>query len=232
MNPDRTIPHEWLHKRSRFFPPPELWPPVGPILMTDTLPLEMVVDAYAHGLFPWPFGRRARWIPWASPNPRSILEWNQFHVPRSLARTLRRGIFEIRCNTAFTDVMNACAMEHRGDDGKLGGDNDSWITPKMIRTYTRLHEIGLAHSIESWRDGRLVGGVYGVAIRRLFAAESMFYREPDASKVALVTLVEHLRARGFQLFDIQEITPNTRRFGAMEIPRSEYLRRLRLAVFG
>jgi len=147
------------------------------------------------------------------------LELDGLHISRRLRRTLRQGRFEVSCDRAFREVMAACAT----GPGRLGG---TWITPRMIEAYTRLHRLGFAHSVEARRDGRLVGGVYGVSIRGLFAAESKFYRERDASKVALACLVAHLRASGFLLLDLQMVTSHTKRLGAIEISREEYLDRL------
>jgi leucyl/phenylalanyl-tRNA---protein transferase len=143
------------------------------------------------------------------------------HVSRRLARTLRSGKFELTFNHNFFGVMSGCA--DRPEEG-------TWITPAMLEAYQELHRLGQAHSVEAWQEGQLVGGVYGVAIGGFFAAESMFHRRSDASKVALVHLFEHLRQRGFTLFDTQIITPHTASLGAIEIPRREYLRRLEQAI--
>jgi leucyl/phenylalanyl-tRNA--protein transferase len=142
-------------------------------------------------------------------------------VARRLQRTLRSGRFQVTVNQAFAEVIRGCA--DRCDQG-------TWITPDMIAAYERLHELGYAHSVEAWREGELAGGIYGVAIGGLFAGESMFTRRRDASKVALVHLVARLRQRGYQLFDIQLLTEHTARLGAVEIPRAEYLARLRQAL--
>ncbi|MDD3470417.1 MAG: leucyl/phenylalanyl-tRNA--protein transferase [Thermoguttaceae bacterium] len=214
----------WLVENSTCFPHPSQYSESGHVLYSDSLPVRMLVDGYAHGVFPWPHSARAKLIPWCSPDPRGIFEWDQFHIPRSLRRTIRQNRFEIRFDTAFRQVIQLCGVAHREWEG-------TWITPRMVQAYTRLHELGFAHSVESWIGNRLVGGIYGVAIRGLFAAESMFYLEPEASKVALVALYERLRAECYRLFDIQMVTENTERFGAVEIPRTEYLRRLHHAVF-
>lgn len=157
---------------------------------------------------------------WYDPDPRAILPLDRFHVPRSLARTIRQGGFEVRYDTAFREVITACAEPTPGRES-------TWISPEIIKSYYRLHKVGFAHSVETWVDGQLVGGLYGVTVRGLFAGESMFSRATDASKIALVYLVERLRRRGFVLLDIQFMTEHLRRFGAIEISRSEY--RLRLA---
>ena len=180
---------------------------------------EWLLDAYAHGIFPWPFGNDSNPLAWWSPDPRGILELDGMHMSRRLRRTLRQGRFESTCDRAFREVMVACSI----GPGRLGG---TWVTPRMIRAYTELHRLGFAHSVEVWLEGQLVGGVYGVSIRGLFAAESKFYRERDASKVALAHLVAHLKRRGYSLLDLQMVTPHTGRLGAIEIPRDQYLERL------
>ena len=140
-------------------------------------------------------------------------------ITRRLWRTVQSGRFEVSIDRDFAQVIHACATagDRRGN---------TWITPALLAAYCRLHDLGHAHSVEVWQDGRLVGGTYGVALRGLFAGESMFHRERDASKVALVHLMHHLGQRGYQLFDIQQLTPHTESLGAIEISRQEYLRRL------
>lgn len=191
----------------------------GLVAVGGDLSVERLLVAYQSGIFPW----SAEPITWWSPDPRAIFEFDQVHVSRSLRRTLRRQPFQLTLNRAFRAVMEACATVPR----KGGG---TWITPGLVDAYVRLHLQGHAHSIECWQDGRLVGGLYGVAIGGLFAGESMFHRVDDASKVALVTLLAHLRARGYRLFDTQMLTETTRQLGAREIPRQEYLARLRRAL--
>jgi leucyl/phenylalanyl-tRNA--protein transferase len=162
-------------------------------------------------------------VSWWSPDPRGIIDLSEFHVSRSLARTVRRGTFRVTRDQRFRDVMQACA-----EPGP--GRHETWISPEFIDAYTALHEAGVAHSMESWAGEQLVGGVYGVAIGGLFAAESMFHRATDASKIALLGLVVTLREAGFKLMDIQMVTPATSRLGATEIPRVEYLARLAEAL--
>jgi leucyl/phenylalanyl-tRNA--protein transferase len=157
---------------------------------------------------------------WWSPDPRAIIELNGLHISRRLARTLKSKDFRISYNQDFLNVMLGCADR---DDG-------TWITHDIVAAYLRLHDLGYAHSVEVWLDGQLAGGTYGVAVGGLFAAESMFHRVTDASKVALVGLQNRLIERGFTLWDIQLLSPHTERMGAVEIPRSEYLRRLHQAV--
>lgn len=175
--------------------------------------VERLLLAYRSGIFPW----SVKPITWWSPDPRGIFDLNQFHVSRSLKRTIRQQRFEVTRDRAFREVMEGCAA--RGP-----GRQSTWITPEFVQAYTRLHEFGHAHSVECWQNARLAGGIYGVAIGGLFAGESMFHRVTDASKVALHYLIQHLRERGFALFDIQMVTPHTRQLGAVEIPRDEYLR--------
>ena len=201
------------------FPDPHTADGNGLVAIGGDLSVERLRLAYHSGIFPWTVNP----ISWWSPDPRGIFELDQFHVPRSLAKFIRKQPFEITTDRAFRQVMEACAAPAPGRDGL-------WITPEFIEAYTRLHEQGDAHSVECWRDGKLVGGIYGVSGGGLFAGESMFHRATNGSKVALCHLVEHLRERGFALFDIQMITPATRQLGAVEISRTEYLKRLKAAV--
>jgi leucyl/phenylalanyl-tRNA--protein transferase len=175
--------------------------------------------AYSLGIFPW----TADPITWWSPDPRGIIELDGLHVPRSLAKVIRRGEFEISLDRAFREVMAGCAEPAPGRQG-------TWITQEFLAAYSELHRQGCAHSLECWQGTRLAGGIYGVSIGGFFAGESMFHRVGNASKVALCHLVQHLRRRGFVLFDIQMLTPVTRQLGGIDIPRLEYLRRLRQAV--
>lgn len=204
--------------RSRFFPPTDSAPRHGLIRLGGRLDVDWLVDAYRHGIFPWPVEGGA--LAWWSPDPRAVLEFDRFHVPRSLRRTIRRRLYRVTCNQAFAEVIRGCGTAQRR--GRA-----TWITPDIERAYVELHRAGLAHSVEAWdAAGQLVGGVYGVALGGLFAAESMFYRAADASKVALVRLMAHLRARGYGLVDIQQLTAHSARFGARAIPRRRYLERL------
>lgn len=159
-------------------------------------------------------------IYWYDPDPRAILPLAQFHLPRSLARVVKKGRFKIRYDSEFEAVIRGCAAPAPGRE-------ETWISQEFIEAYTTLHRLGFAHSVETWLEGELVGGLYGVTLRGLFAGESMFSHVSDASKVALFYLVEHLRQKRFQLLDVQFLTPHLRRFGAIEISRSDY--KLRLA---
>lgn len=199
--------------------PPELADPEGLVGVGGDLRPETLLLAYADGVFPW-FNADDP-VLWWSPDPRAVIDLDGLHVPRRLARTLRQGTFTVTVNRCFEAVMRAC-----GENRPEG----TWVTDEMVTAYTALHRLGAAHSVETWVGGELAGGTYGVAVGGLFAAESMFYRVTDASKAALVALVERLRDRGFEMLDVQMTTPHTERLGAKEIPRREYLRRLRQAV--
>lgn len=177
------------------------------------IPPELLLMAYREGVFP--MAMRNGEIGWFSPDPRGILPLDAFRVPHGLRRTLRRNSFKVKIDTAFRRVMEGCAARP-----------DTWIDEVILDSYCELHRQGYAHSVESWFEGELVGGVYGVSIRGAFFGESMFHRVTDASKVALHALVSRLQERRFSLLDIQWVTPHLASFGAIEIPRHEYLRRL------
>jgi leucyl/phenylalanyl-tRNA--protein transferase len=208
---------------SRFFPPAEEADPEGLVGLGGSLAADWLIDAYRHGIFPWPITDFEAPLAWWSPDPRAVIEFDRFHVSRRLRRTCRGAKFEVTRDVDFAGVIRGCAMA----PGRL---NQTWLTPEMIDAYIKLHEIGCAHSIEVWHQHELAGGVYGVALGGMFAAESKFYRVRDASKVALVHLVDHLRAQGFTLLDIQQLTAHTARLGAMAIPRTQYLGRLAEAI--
>jgi leucyl/phenylalanyl-tRNA--protein transferase len=205
--------------RQRPWVPPEHATPEGIVGVGGDLRPGTLLLAYASGVFPW-FNEDDPVI-WWSPDPRAVIPLDSFHVPRRLAATVRQGKFRITVNRRFREVIQAC-----GENRPEG----TWVTDEMIDGYTELHRCGHAHSLEAWLGDDLVGGTYGVAVGGLFAGESMFFRARDASKVALVALLTRLRDRGFELFDTQIINDHTRQFGAVEIPRAEYLRRLRKAV--
>ena len=207
---------------SKYFPPPTDSTPDGLVSVGGELTPERLLDAYRHGIFPWPADEDDEML-WWSPDPRAVLPLDGLHISRRLRRTLRSGKFQVTCNRAFPEILFGCAT----GPGREGG---TWLTREMIRAYCRLHELGHAHCVETWHEGKLVGGTYGVAIGGLFSAESMFYHERDASKVALAHLVAHLNAQGFQLLDVQQWTPHTGRLGVVEIPREVYLTRLAEAI--
>jgi leucyl/phenylalanyl-tRNA---protein transferase len=181
------------------------------------IPAELLLQGYRLGVFPMAMEDDS--IAWFSPDPRAIIPLENFHVPHALRREWRRKVFEIKIDNHFGEVIRACAKRE-----------DTWINREIIDSYQRLHELGHAHSVESWSKNRLVGGLYGVAVGGAFFGESMFHRVTDASKIALVALVEHLRARKFTLLDTQWLTPYLAQFGAIETSRKHYLRRLREAV--
>lgn len=177
-----------------------------------------LLNAYRQGFFPMADSDSGE-INWFSPDPRGILEFDRLMISRSLRRTINRKVFEIRLNTAFEAVLSFCRAR-----------SVTWISEAIVRSYLNLHRLGHAHSVETWRDGRLAGGLYGVSIGGAFFGESMFSLERDASKCALVSLVERMRDRGFTLLDTQFLTPHLAGLGATEITRSEYLRRLGAAI--
>jgi leucyl/phenylalanyl-tRNA--protein transferase len=187
------------------------------------IPSELLVSAYSSGWFPMAVDDGE--IRWYSPDPRGIIPLESFRVPSRLARVIRAGTFQIELNRAFDTVIRACAQADRRD-----GDPGTWIDREIIDSYVELHRLGFAHSVEAWQDGRLVGGLYGVALGGVFFGESMFHSRTNASKVALAALVEHLRVRGFRLLDIQWVTPHLEQFGAIEIPRPIYLELLAEAI--
>jgi leucyl/phenylalanyl-tRNA--protein transferase len=198
---------------------PELADEYGLVAVGGDLSPARLLEAYRRGIFPW-YDEQTP-VLWWSPDPRAIFELDRIHVPRRLRRTTRSGRFTVTVNRDFGAVIRACAV--RPGEG-------TWITPEMIEAYERLHRLGYAHSVEAWCGDVLGGGIYGVAVGGLFAGESMFTRFRDGSKVALVALAERLQERGFVLFDTQFVTDHTRRFGAFEIPREEYLTRLSAAL--
>lgn len=206
----------------RFFPPPSRASPDEPVAMGGNLSCERLLDAYRHGIFPWPVYAEDPML-WWSPDPRAILPLDGLHISRRLKRRLQTGEFEVAYDTEFEAVIRNCSV----GPGREGG---TWLTPEMIDAYCALHRQGHAHSVECWRDGKLVGGAYGVAIGGLFAAESMFYRVRDASKAALAYLVRHLNGRGYRLLDVQQWTPHTGSLGVVEISRDAYLRQLQEVV--
>jgi leucyl/phenylalanyl-tRNA---protein transferase len=201
------------------FPDPAAASREGLVAIGGDFSVPRLLLAYRSGIFPW----TVQPITWWSPDPRAIFELDRLHISHRLAKFMRQHPFEITRDRAFQQVMQGCAQS-------LPGREESWITPEFLAAYSRLHEQGHAHSVECWRRSELVGGIYGVSLGGFFAGESMFHRADNASKVALCHLVEHLRARGFALFDIQMVTPATRPFGPVEIPRAEYLKRLKAAV--
>ncbi len=199
------------------FPAPEAADPFGCVALGGRLTPDMVLSAYRRGIFPMaePDGS----FGWWSPDPRTVLELERFHVPRRLQRTVRQGRFEVRFSAATPDVIAACADRE-----------ETWISPEIEEVYGELHRLGHVHSVETWQNDRLVGGLYGISLGAAFMAESMFHRATDASKVAVVALVERLKARDYRLLDIQYETGATAIFRPTRIPRREYLACLERAV--
>ncbi|MCH7486532.1 MAG: leucyl/phenylalanyl-tRNA--protein transferase [Proteobacteria bacterium] len=180
---------------------------------------ELVLRAYACGIFPMAESRGRSGVFWVDPEVRGVLPLDAFHVSRSLARKVRRRVFDITCDSAFGTVIRACAEAARGRP-------DTWINDDIIEAYCELHRSGFAHSVEAWQDGRLAGGIYGVALGGAFFGESMFSAATDASKVALVHLVARLKAGGFRLFDVQFVTEHLKQFGVEEVPARRFQERL------
>lgn len=186
--------------------------------MNPQLAPEVLLAAYSRGIFP--MADEAGEIMWFCPDPRAIIELDGLRVSKTLRQSYRQGRFQLTVNREFATVMAACADRPEG----------TWISQDFLEAYGRLHELGYAHSVEAWREGELAGGLYGVTIGAVFCGESMFHRQRDASKVALVYLVERMTERGFGLLDVQFMTEHMARMGAIQIPRDEYLRRLADAV--
>lgn len=224
-------------QKTTCFPPVEtaLREPNGLLAMGGDLSPARLLDAYRHGIFPW--FNPGEPILWWSPDPRMVLVPAEVRVTRSLAKRIRNAGFEVRVDTAFAEVMCACAAP-RPPGGRVSGgvppagaapregESGTWISPQMVAAYSRLFEAGYAHSVETWHDGRLVGGLYGVAIGRMFYGESMFSREPDASKVALVRLAQQLQQWEFGLIDCQMETTHLASLGARTMPRAAFIARL------
>lgn len=209
--------YDWLPRRGGGFDPDRATEE-GLVAIGGPLTPSRVLQAYRAGVFPW--YNEGQPVLWWSPDPRAIIPLDGLHVSRRLARTLRQGKFTFTLDAAFDEVMAACAHRPEG----------TWVTRDMRRVYGELHRQGHAHSVEAWHEGDLAGGVYGLALGGFFAGESMFHTAPDASKAALAFLFQHLRKRGYTLFDSQVSTPHTRSLGAIDIPRAEYLERLRAAL--
>ena len=212
------------------FPDPRSASPEGIVTIGGDLQPDSLLAAYRQGIFPWPVEELP--LLWFSPAERGILEFRKLRVPRSLARARRRTRLHFTIDRAFDSVIRGCAAARRP------GQRGTWIMPLMIVAYIRLHEIGVAHSVEAWDGDVLVGGIYGVDVDGAFAAESMFYRQPNASKLALLHLIDHLRARGLDWIDIQTLTPHMIQLGAGFLSRDAFLDKLqrtqtlRLHLFG
>lgn len=201
------------------FPPPQLASDEGLLAVGGDLSQERLQLAYRMGIFPWYSENEP--IMWWSPNPRLVLYPSELKISKSLAKTIKRGLFKVTMDQAFEAVIKACAH------GRTPMQEGTWIVNDMISAYCHLHESGLAHSVEAWQDGRLAGGLYGVSLGKCFFGESMFTRISNASKVAFVALVEHLKALNFNLIDCQVTTPHLLHFGAREISRTRFLSELK-----
>ena len=177
----------------------------------------MLLDAYSHGIFPWPSGSEDDPIPWFSPPMRGVIDFDSFRIPRRLAQFIRNTKWTTTLDRDFAGVICGCAAQPRGG---------TWITRAMIEAYCELHRAGHAHSIECWDGEKLIGGIYGVFTSNVFSAESMFFAQNNASKICLVKLVEHLSKLGLAWLDIEVVTPTTEKFGGKEIPREEFLQRI------
>lgn len=213
----------WLGRQPAFpAPASALAEPDGLLAAGGALSVPWLTQAYRHGIFPWFSADEP--ILWWSPSRRMVMLPGSLHVSHSLAKTLRNKPFRVSCDTAFDRVIRACAQETRP------GQGGTWITGEMVDAYCRLHAAGFAHSFEVWRGDELVGGLYGVAIGRMFFGESMFHRVTDASKVAFVHMVRHLQGAGFDLIDCQLYTPHLARLGAAEIERAAFLARLAVLI--
>jgi leucyl/phenylalanyl-tRNA--protein transferase len=197
------------------FPDPSEADAEGLIAVGGNLEPETLLNAYSKGIFPWPIPGYP--LPWFSPDPRAILEFKHLHLARSLEKFLRKCEWKVTFNEAFERVIEGCRKTR----------TETWITPAMKRAYIRLHELGHALSVEVWEGRKLVGGLYGVRLQHAFSAESMFHLEPNASKVALVRLMEKLKSEGLDWIDIQQMSPHLKALGAREIPRREFLRKIK-----
>ena len=190
----------------------------GIVALGGPLTIENLLRAYCSGIFPWPINEHL--VPWCCPEQRGVLDFNNLHISRSLARTKRTTTFHFTIDRSFLEVITSCAtVERKSESG-------TWITPQMTRAYFELHQAGSAHSVEVWDGTELVGGVYGVDGCGSFSGESMFTLRPNASKLALLFLIDHLKSRGLDWMDIQMLTPHMEAMGARQIPRADFLERL------
>lgn len=210
------------------FPPHDFADPDGLLAVGGDLSTESLLLAYRNGIFPWPLDEAL--LTWFSPPERALLFLKDFHAPRSLHKARKRGGYEIRFDSDFAAVIRACRESPKRFDAKGNPQRGTWITADMVEAYIKLHLAGYAHSVECWREGVLVGGLYGVSIGRYFAGESMFYHHTDASKLALWHLIDWLSAADVGWIDCQVITPLFSSFGARAVPRDQFLALLEAAV--
>lgn len=205
------------------FPPIEIADSTGLLCVGGDLDVESLLLAYRSGIFPWPI--EGELLAWFSPPERAILRLDEFHISRSLEKELKKSSFHCTIDQAFADVVRGC----RESKTRKGGGG-TWIMPEMIHAYEKLHEAGFAHSIECWDGKTLVGGLYGVSIGAMFAGESMFFKKPNASKMALAHLVAHLKSKGGRWIDCQVQNRHLKSLGAVELPRQEYMKLLKSAI--
>lgn len=205
-----------LFKENRtYFPDPSLAPDDGLVDVRDDISFEMLFEAYSFGIFPWP--HEGYPILWFCPPQRGVLFFENLHIPKSLNRRLRTAGFEISINRNFLAVIEACAEQPRP------GQTGTWITDRLKEAYLDFHQKGYAHSVECWREGKLVGGLYGVFVGGYFCGESMFHHESDSSKACLIHLIEVLKASGHEWMDIQMVTPHLEKMGGVYVPRAQFL---------
>ena len=210
------------YQDNSLFPPPESCDEYGIVALSAAVNCEMLIDAYSHGIFPWPFGEGEKYIPWCSPPERGIIMLDEFHVPHGVKRDLKKWNFSFAVDQNFPAVIKECARAVRpGEDG-------TWITSQIISSYCQFHKLGYAHSFETYdENGNLAGGLYGISVGRIFCGESMFYKVSGASKFAFVKMAEFLKEKGVVLIDTQMVTNATGAFGAHEIPQKEYIKLLK-----
>ena len=194
----------------------------GIVAFSTALSCEMLIDAYSHGIFPWPFGEGEDYIPWCSPVERGVLMIEDFHIPHGTRRDMKKWNFNFAVDRNFEEVITSCAKAQRPDQ------DGTWITPAIIETYIKFHRLGYAHSFETYdADNNLVGGLYGISVGRIFCGESMFHHVSGASKFAFINMVEFLKNKGAVIIDTQMVTNATGAFGAKEIPREKYIELLK-----
>jgi leucyl/phenylalanyl-tRNA--protein transferase len=205
------------------FPPVEKADKTGLLAIGGELDIETLLTAYSSGIFPWPFDER--FMAWFAPPKRAVLFLDDYHVSKRLLSIIKKNEYKIKVNKNFEKVIRYCATSQNRK-----GQKGTWIIDPMIEAYCDLQRAGFAHSVECYMDGELCGGVYGVAIGKMFAGESMFYVKPNASQIAFYHLVKHLKSEGVKMLDCQVMTPHSKKFGAVEIKREEFMRLLKKAV--
>jgi len=207
------------------FPDPRTADENGIVFVGGVLSEENLVSAYSRGIFPWP--HKGLPLLWFSPAARGVLDFERFHVPRSVTKSLKKKNFRLSIDEAFEDVMRGCALSKRPSQVSSAHEASTWITPSMRDAYLDLHKKGYAHSVECWKNDELVGGLYGVYMKGVFSGESMFFKASDASKACLIHMVKHLKEHGHTWFDIQMVTPVLELFGGRYISREKYLERVK-----